>query len=154
MPGDTNEDQFRLQQECRTFTRYLMHREPDSYVLRKYLECHAAVFQDASIVVPIDNALLRFARKGRFWTRIADAYARIFRPRGTLRRKLILIFAILENSRAYHCEFTSGGSVSGWAAYLRVASAIAGFLMALSVGMVVFLPRHFLTLRGGKGRQE
>ncbi len=150
MRSDANEEQFRLQDECRTFTRYLIRQDPDAYVVQKYLECHTAVLRDAPAMLPIDTALVHFAHGGAFRTRIADAYARMFRPRGLLRRKLILVFAILENSRAFHGEFTSGGVGGYWAAWMRIAGSMALYLAALIVGMAVFLPRHLFTLRAGK----
>ena len=150
MRSEANEEQRRLQQECRTFTRYLMRREPDSYVIRKYVECHTAVLRDAPLALPIDSALVRFAGGGSFRARVADAYARMFRPHGLLRRKLILVFAILESSRAYHREITAGGDGNYWVAWLRIAGSIVGFLAALTVGIAVFLPQHLLTLRTGK----
>lgn len=154
MRSDTNEEQFRLQRECRTFTRYLMRREPDSYVVQKYVGSHTAILRDALTILPIDSALVRFAAGGPFRTRIADAYARIFRPHGLLRRKLILVFAILENSRAYHQEFTSGGSGKYWVAWSRIVSSVAGFLAVLILGIVLFAPHQFFTLWAGKRRRK
>lgn len=150
MRSEVSAEQDRLRQECRTFSRYLIAREPDSYVVQKYMECHIAVLRDAPATVPIDSALVRFARGGSLRTRIADAYARMFRPYGLLRRKLILVFAILENSRAHHREFTSGGDGKDWGAWLQIAGSMAAFLAAFAVGMVVFLPHHLLTLGAGK----
>jgi hypothetical protein len=151
---DADNERFGLQQECRMFTRYLVHREPDAYVVQKYVECHFAVLRDAPTMLPIDSRLVRFAGRGTLRTRIADAYARIFRPWGLLRRKLILVFAILENSRAYHREFFSEGGSNGWAAWLRIASSMAGFLVALTVGMAVFLPHHLFTLVAAKRQRK
>jgi nucleoside-diphosphate-sugar epimerase len=133
-----------LERECRTFTRYLIGEAPDAYVLRKYIEGHAAVSCEPQNATPIDLKLIQFAAGGPIRARIADAYARIFRPYGLLRRKLIYTFAILENSAAYHRRFTSGGSGARWLALPRIGIAITAFMLSLAAGIVLFAPRQFL----------
>jgi hypothetical protein len=92
----------------------------------------------------VDEALVRFASGGPLRARVADAYARIFRPRGLLRRKLILAFAILESSRGFHEDFTSGHRGGGWSTWLVLARVGAGFALALGLGIVPFGPRQLL----------
>jgi nucleoside-diphosphate-sugar epimerase len=133
-----------LPAECRAFTRYLTGRDPDDYVIGKYLAVQSAVLRGAPPRAPIDDALVSFAARGAYRARIADAYARIARPHGTLRRKLILLFAILENSRAFHRDFTAGGSGAAWLAVPRIALAVAAFALALGIGIVAFAPRQLL----------
>ena len=143
MPGDpTHHAREELRRECRIFTRYLTGRDPDEYVLEKYSSMQPAVRADATAHAAIDQALVRTASAGVFRARAADAYARIFRPRGLLRRKLILLFAILENSAAFHREFTSGGRGSLGHALIRVALSLLSFGLALAAGAVVFAPQH------------
>jgi hypothetical protein len=136
------EDSGRLTRECEVFTRYLVGRDPDAYVVRKYVEGQVAVHPDAPWPLPIDDALVRFASKGPFRARVADAYARLFRPRGRLRRKLILTFAILESSAGFHRDFTSGHGGKTWTAWWTLLSVAVAFGAALGLGIVVFGPRH------------
>jgi hypothetical protein len=142
-----------LQRECSVFTRYLTNREPDDYLLGKYVAMQACAARPDACD-RIDAALLRVARLGVTATRIADAYARIFRPRTVLRRKLILALALAENSRAFHRSLTSGAVGSRAANGLRAAGAVAAFALALLTGVLIFTPLRFLpgsAERGGAG---
>ena len=142
-----------LERECRVFTRYLTNREPDDYLLGKYVAMQACAAR-ADARDRTDAALLRVARLGVTGTRIADAYARIFRPRTVLRRKLILVLALAENSRAFHRLLTSGAVGSRAANGLRAAGSVAAFVLALVTGLVIFAPLRFLpgsAERGGAG---
>jgi len=134
-------DAAELRDECRLFSRYLLGREPDAYVLGRYVSLQPAALKGAPALAPLDSVLLKTARSGVLGLKIADAYARIFQPRGLLRRKLILIFAILENSRGFHSRFTSGASSSFPLTLVRLAAAVMGFGLALSASLVVIGPR-------------
>lgn len=125
------------------FARYLSGREADDYVVRKYVELHPAAEQAAGSRHAIDDVLVRFAARGPVRARVADAYARIFRPHGLLRCKLVLAFAVLENSPGFHRPFTggSGGSLVGGA--LRFVAAGTVFVLTLVVGVLLFLPARF-----------
>lgn len=139
-----------LSDECRVFTRYLSGQEADHYVLQTYLRLHEALPVSAQQPSPIDAALVTFARRGAAATRIADAYARFFRPRGLLRHKLTLSFAVLENSPAHHAPFTAGGPGSPWLALGRIACSLALFGSALAIGSAIFGPRHLLQRSRGQ----
>ena len=91
-----------LDAECRVFTRYLVRLEADDYIATKYREAHRRLDLE---VEPgsFEERLLRRAALGPRRTRLADAYSRIFLPRSALRRKLVLLLAILE-SRAPFCR--------------------------------------------------
>lgn len=82
--------------ECVVFTGHLLACSPDPYVKRKYAEAHT-VLDTLAAKDPFDAFVLRFALTHRFCTRLADAYARVFRPGSVLRMKLILLLAILES---------------------------------------------------------
>jgi hypothetical protein len=85
------------QRECRIFFRYLCGEDPTSYISAKYSAAHRKVSIYAS-APGFDDSLVRFAIRGPVFTRIADSYASLFAKRSTLRRKLILLLAILESS--------------------------------------------------------
>lgn len=135
--------------ECLVFTRYLTGRDPDGYVIEQYVRMQQAVLSNEAAALPVDHALLAWASAGTYRARIADAYARLFRPRGLLRRKLILLFAILENSHAFHRDFTSGGSGSRTLAVLRIGTSVLTFAAALVLGVLVFAPRQLLSGAAG-----
>jgi hypothetical protein len=152
MQTDFIDQQLALERECQTFARYLTHDVPGSYVVRKYVECHPVVLRHAPPSLPVDDAMLRFAAAGPYRTRIADAYARIFRPKSILRRKLILLFAILENSKGYHQQFTRGGDDVRWLAWWRISLSVTTFLAALCAGIVMFAPRELFARSAARNR--
>jgi len=142
--GASNPDADELRNECRLFTQYLLRQDPDSYVLDCYVSLQPTALEGASPLALPDAVLLETGKSGLFRLRIADAYARIFRPHCLLRRKLILTFAILENSGRFHSHFTSGLSSSYLSALIRIAASIIGFGLALTASLFVVAPRIVL----------
>jgi hypothetical protein len=136
----SNRQEGELLDECRLFTHYLVGRDPDAYVLDCYVRLQPAALEGATAVAPEDAVLLETGKSGLIRLRLADAYARFFRPRCLLRRKLILTFAILENSAQFHSRFTSGASSSYVAALVRIAAAMVTFGLALAASLVVVAP--------------
>lgn len=137
-----------LDSECRVFTRYLIGEDPDAYVQEKYREAHRVV-RSLQLSGPLDRAMLRRAGRGPWWTGCADAYARFFAGRGLLRRKLIVLFAILETSAPSYRRVdavASGGAARHWLGL--VVTGIAATIRLLA-GLVLFAP---LGLRHGKER--
>jgi hypothetical protein len=133
-----------LRHECGVFARYLLGRDADDYLLGKYVALQHRAIDEPHPPTRIDAALLRVARLGIAGTRMADAYARIFNPEAVLRRKLILVLALAENSRTFHSWLTSGAAESRLTSAARVGAAVAGFVLALTVGVLVFTPLRLL----------
>jgi hypothetical protein len=144
--GPDNSGAQELFHECRLFTRYLVDRDPDPYVLGWYVRLQPAALEGMTPVAPPDAVLLETARSGLIRLRLADAYARVFRPRCLLRRKLILTFAILENSAPFHSQFTSGASSSFPAALGRLAASMIAFGFALAASLFVVAPSVVLSI--------
>ncbi len=97
-PSVLGEPSELLAAECSVFTRYLVGREADAYVQKAYLRAHA---RDARLALAHgarrrDVLLLELARRGARRARAADAYARVFAPTSRVRKKLVLLLAILE----------------------------------------------------------
>ena len=138
-----------LQTECRVFTRHLIGREPDEYVIRKYTEAHGSLPALAPSLA-VDDPLLRFARRSAVTARLADAYAAMFAPASALRKKLVLLVAILETSRASYqaVDAPLGGSALG--ALLRLAVTGAGAVAILLLGTVILGPVHLAAAARGK----
>ena len=133
-----------LRRECEVFSAYLLNQEPTDYVLLKYREGNAACGLDRP-GSRIDRALLRAARTGVLGARTADSYARFFRGGGLLRKKLILLLAILENSAPAH-RLIDGPEMSGRYRFCaRMALQGAAFLFLLAAGTLLFLPLQLLS---------
>ena len=137
-----------LERECRTFTRYLAGREASPYVVQKYCDAHAGPL--AAAADPFDRRLMTVARWHPVTALVADAFARFFAPYGALRKKLVLLLAILETSPRFFRELDhppGGGRV---AEALRVGARLLVFVLALVVGVIVLLPVRLLTPRRGE----
>lgn len=91
-----------LEKECITFSQYLIRQTPDRYVIEKYCAAH----ESFGNLHPgpnelLDRILLRLPGHPVF-LRLMDAYTLLFARRSLLRKKWILLIAILES-----CEPTS-----------------------------------------------
>jgi hypothetical protein len=131
-------------EEARVFCRYLIGLDPNEYVMQCYvraLPSTAAHFGSRSL---IDRSLLGLARLGPLPARIADAYARLFRPTAPLRRRLILLLAILENSPPTAAPLSSGREGPVPVMALEAGLALLGGLACLAAGIVLLGPLHLL----------
>jgi hypothetical protein len=135
-----------LERECRTYAQYLIGREPDAYIAGKYVECH----QLGRIPAPADRFerfLIATSVRGPFLTRVADAYASRFLKYGALRKKLVLMLALLEcSSGSFEAlDEVDPGGFAGTA--VRAAWRVFVFAIALALGLVLFVPAR-LVARG------
>ncbi len=88
-----------LNRECKLFSEYLIDLGPSDYVLRKYQEAHRLRPPSAGRPVQrFDHILMRLALRHAFMLRLADTYSGLFYKEALLRRKLVLLLAILECS--------------------------------------------------------
>jgi hypothetical protein len=137
-----------LARECEVFTRYLTGRGPTPYVTGRYADAHAVL----GGMEPGDGhgrSLLRVSRAGPVAWRIADAWARIAAPRSALRRKLVVLLAILEVSPPFAAALDQPGGrrTLEWA---RIAGSGVVTVIALIIGVVLFLPVRLVA--GGRSR--
>jgi hypothetical protein len=137
-----------LAAECSALTRHLVGVEPGGYVVSQYLRAHEAgsVGEARS---SLDRLLVDVARRGPTMARIADTYAVLFQKHGLLRRKLVLLLAILESygKTAPLVDRTGGHSLAAFVA-LAAFKGI-GFALFALVAIAVITPLRFL---GGGSR--
>ena len=117
-------------------TRYLIGRRPSDYARAKYRAGHRAGGGGPGDVGPsFDDELLEFGRRGPWAMRVADSWASRFSPGGKLRRKLVLLLAILESDGATSSRADSpepGGPVGF---FIRTTFRVLGFMsMKLDAG--------------------
>lgn len=135
-----------LDAECRVFTRYLLGCDPDAYVNAKYKAAHA-VLPALSTTGRFDEALIAFARTCPLWTKVADAYAGLFSPAAALRKRLVLLLAILETRPPFHGLIDKTVDGPAPLVVVRLVTRTTGAVLCLLVGALVFLPtRAVLTL--------
>ncbi|MBI4589082.1 MAG: hypothetical protein HY725_09600 [Candidatus Rokubacteria bacterium] len=156
---DDTPPQAALDHECRVLTSYLLRQAPSSYVLAKYRDAHAADALPASPAGPFDRLLARLAISRPSLLKLVDAYASVFFRTGLLRKKMVLLLAILEVSPRLHACFDSpdpGGTVGLLA---RIAVRSSAFLLRLLLAVVVLGPLQLAfalrsTLAAGPGRRD
>jgi len=143
-------DEGSLAAEADAFCRYLTGHAAPRYVRLKYVEAHV-VGASPDRGASFDDVLVALARRGSTRARLADAYAAVFSRAGTLRRKLILLVAILESTGETANVVDSPDAGSGF------RFVVEAFVRGLSFPALVLLavlwlgPRHLgAVLRGGR----
>ncbi len=136
-----------LDRECLAFSNYLIRRRPNDYVLAKYREAH-----DASDIVDLkegrflDRLLVGVAASHTIGARLVDAYTAIFYKKSAVRRKWILLLAILESCAPTHEYFDvpDAGGRAWLAARLLWQGLI--FILAFSLAIILFMPVHLISV--------
>lgn len=137
-----------LARECALLHRYLVGGEPDDFVRAKYVAAHEPGRHGPVSPAAPDDALVRFARQGPAFVRLADAYGAAFQRGGALRRKLILLVAILESygPTSSGVDSPDRGSRSGF--WLGAGFAGIRFVLVLAVAVLAFVPWRLFAGRG------
>ncbi|HEX5045192.1 MAG TPA: hypothetical protein VFV75_20015 [Candidatus Polarisedimenticolaceae bacterium] len=132
-----------LEAECRRFTAYLLDAPPSPYVIACYVRAHrvTSAFEPRD---RFDRVALRLAART---PRLADAHARLFAPASALRRKLVLLLAILETSAPAFRRVDDPGPAGAARAWLRLAWIGMAAGVAAAAGSALLLPVQ-LVLRG------
>jgi nucleoside-diphosphate-sugar epimerase len=146
---DTSSD---LDAECDVFTRHLIGRTPDAYVRAKYLEAHTAL-PALSPRDAFDSFLVSFARRGRLFAKVAGAHAALLAPAALLRKKMVLLLAILETCPPTHRMIDAPVGGRPFPALLALGGIGVSAVLALVVGSLILLPiRGVLALASGGSR--
>jgi hypothetical protein len=130
-----------LKSECRSLTAYLVGVPPSAYVEERYAmaaQVHGLA-QDEEFSC-FDRATLKVARGGRLFARCADAYCALFRRGGALRRKLVLLAAILEHVAPSSEAFDRVAPSNAVRAVLSLAVYGLISVVSLLLGAAVLLP--------------
>ena len=132
-----------LETECTVFTYYVTKQKPSAYVLNKYRQGHSiADFACTSVTHPFDSFLLQVAATHPLLTKLVDAYTAIFLRSSIVRRKWILLLAILEScSPTYRC-FDSPESSNKKFLFMGMVGKGVVFLLAFCLSLVLLMPFH------------
>lgn len=131
----------RLLHECKNYTRYLISQEPTTYIQNEYVKAHQR--NPALSVDPanrFDEFLVSFSTKGSFAARMVDAYANLFYKNSLLRRKIILMLALLESVAPFAAVFDAPESSNPVGIILRLGWRGFLFVLALSLALVILIP--------------
>jgi len=123
-----------LERECDVFCRHLTGAPAGEYVRAKYLAAHAlgVVGEPAD---GFDAALARWAAAGPTRARWIDGYAVFFARTGLLRRKLVLLLAILESAAPSDrlVDRIDAGSRVGFLVHMGLEMALYAARLILAV---------------------
>jgi hypothetical protein len=140
-----------LERECDVFVRYLSGTAPSNYVRERYLAAHAAgVVEPRGGATGFERWVVRRASSATWLVRALDAHQRVFANGSLLRRKLVLLLALLE-VRAPHAEALDTPTGSSRAAMLFVLAWL-GVRFALTVALttLVLAPFQLAFKLGGR----
>ena len=130
-----------LDRECAVFCRHLIGAEPNDYVKKKYREAHQAHswsrLDDSN---PAEGFLVRVAAINPLITKVVDAYASVFRRTSLVRRKLVLLLAILESSAPTHVHLDSVDAFSVPVLFLRSLQRCLSFVVVMVVALLLISP--------------
>ena len=131
-----------LERECRVFTRHLIGSDPGDYVTARYVDAHR-VRPGFAPHSRLDLFLCSFAGASPVTARLADAWAAVFAPGSTLRRKLVLLLAMLESSAPHYrrLEEVSGGRGVAFVGLIG-HGLLAG--ATLLVSLLIFVPARII----------
>ena len=141
-----------LYRECNAFSHYLVGCPQNAYVLGKYIEAHR-VAPDYTSGSRFDRLLVNIAASGTLGASLADSYACLFARRSMLRRKLILLLAILESCAPARGFLDAIEPVSRFLLSLRLLGRGLLFLIRVAAATVFLLPLQLL-LGGSRPQGE
>jgi hypothetical protein len=144
-----------IDRECEVFSRYLVNQPPTAYIHRQYeMAVLARDLANEAELAPLDRSTLGLARRNVFLTRVADAYCAIFHPHGVLRRKLILLLAVLEHSPPTAALFDRPKVRGPIGITTNLLLLGLNFALLLLLGILLLLPSHLFRRKQGKRTSE
>jgi hypothetical protein len=126
------------------FAEVLGTRAPHAEATEAYRRGH-----EAAASIPgdaLDRWLLVWARASGIGCRLADTYARLVRPYGPLRRRLILTLAVLESTPGVHAAYDAARVSSPAFAWLAVAGRGTIWVAQLLAAVLLFGSVHLVLL--------
>jgi hypothetical protein len=146
-----HEQQRATDRECEIFGRYLVSQRPTDYIRGQYeLAVRVRNLANEAELAAFDRRTLGFACRCVFFTRVADAYCAIFHRHGVLRRKLILLLAILEHAPPTASRFDRPKNRGPVGVATNLLLLWVNFVLLLLLGIFLLSPYHFL----GEGRRN
>ena len=139
-----------LDRECTVFCRYLIGQEPNEYVKKKYRTAHQIGLLRNGRECRADAFLVKIAGIGPWSSKIIDTYTRIFRPFSMVRKKFVLLLAILESCTPANAYLDSVDSSSIPLLFVRFIQRCLTFVCIILVGILLILPAEFMLRRNVK----
>ncbi len=128
--------------EAVTFAAYFGSSRPPAEVVARYELALAG--EAASTGDRFDDWLIGFARRNRIFTSLADAYARVARPYGQLRRHLTLMLALLETHGTTHAAYDRARPSNTAVAWVAIGATAVGWAVRTVVAALICGPTHLV----------
>jgi hypothetical protein len=147
LEASISEPERKLDRECEAFSAYLIRQRPNDYVLAKYRDAH-----DAGGIVEsnekrfLDRFLIGVAAANPIGAKLVDAYTAVFYKRSAVRRKWILLLAILESCAPTYKYFELPDVGGRFWLSVRLLWLGLGFILAFGLSVILFAPAHLISL--------
>lgn len=141
---DLESEEHFLHAEARQLARRITGHALEQTVLEKYVEAHRkGVIQPGRDQAVFEQFTVKTARFGPVFY-LAEAFSSVFHRNGLLRKKMILLSALLECMPATESAFEAAGTGSRLGFVLGLAARSLLFGLALLASVPVFLPLRML----------
>lgn len=142
-------DEKRLKAECSMFCNYLIGTIPAADIESHYVKANTQHnLANKAGFSTFDQTTLRLALRGPVFARSIDAFCALFRRRGVLRRKLIIISAILEHTALAGDRYDKATAKGAGGTILELIVNGLSFGICLIFAALVLLPIRLLNLSG------
>lgn len=132
LPPEQPVDAAPLREEAARLGRYLVGAPPSDELVERYARAHEQVLRDPP--TPADEAILGFLQAHPWSLPLLDAGTALVRSAPLLRRKLLVMTAILEATPEHVDRMLPGGGVSLPRLALRLGRAAASSGVKLIAG--------------------
>ena len=140
-----------LEHECEVFGSYLINQKPNEYVLEKYQEGHQkGEMSKVPATGSFDRLLLTIAGINPFFTKLTDLYSRLFFKGSILRKKLVLLLAILECSTPAHHYFLPEKKANKGMFYIKTFQVGFFSLFTLILFSAIVMPFHLILTKASR----
>ena len=140
-----------LKDECTVFCYYLVNQKPNDYVVKKYQEGHKVKnLSNYFNVDNLDKLLIHIANINPLLTKIVDVYTRFFHKNSVIRKKLVLLLAILESSAPTHYYLDKADRINNAIIYFRIFHKGILFLLTLMLSVIILMPVHVTSIAVSK----
>lgn len=139
-----NEEQ--LHKECEKLSLYLTGMRPDNYVSEKYMHAHISdnitIAGDQPSV--FDRFMISVATINPFLASLVDNYTKVFFKKALIRKKMVLLLAILESCEPFCSSIDTVMTGSKSAIFFKFFLKASLFMIGLVISTAIFMPFHLL----------
>lgn len=140
-----------LDAECDVFCRYLTGAAIDEYVREKYAAAHECGAVELPDTTRFERAVVAIAHTAPWLAHAMDSYSRLFGNGHLLRRKLVVLLAILETRSPPADRIDAPTAGSNFGMFLRMGWLACGFAVRVALSALFLIPvRVYCALGGGR----